>query len=283
MAVVTIGIRCDQGESSAPERNLIAGVKILTELTSPKKPSGIAADSSWPFIGPLLALLAIPALVGWLIPESETVANGQGTPSAFDWRAFLTALVQVSVVGSILWKFRRHYLAIFPWRFSPWSLLWGLAGVVLWVALCEPQWESRILGLIGLGGLLPERPAVNPFDSFSSQAIAWFLLLRFAVLALIVPLAEELFIRGWLVRYLEAQENWDVQSLASVGWTAQLGVIAYAVLTHPQEAIAAVVWFGMVNWWMKRTGNIWDCVLVHAVTNGLLGVWILYSGQWRLW
>jgi membrane protease YdiL (CAAX protease family) len=62
-----------------------------------------------------------------------------------------------------------------------------------------------------------------------------------------------------------------------------LGVLAYAVLTHPQEAIAAIVWFSLVNWWMKRTGNLWDCVLVHAVTNGLLGAWILYSGQWRLW
>ena len=255
----------------------------MSESTNQNSRTGLPADSTWPFLGPLVALLAVPAVVGWFFSEPSEIADGQTPVGPFDWRAFLSAFAQVIVVGILLWRYRQHYLGIFPLKFSPWSFVWGVIGVVLWVVLCEPQWESQLLSLLGIGGLLPERPAVNPFDSFSPQTVGWFLLLRFMVLAVIVPIAEELFVRGWLVRFLEAQENWDVQSLASVGWKAQLGVLAYAVLTHPQEAIAAIVWFSLVNWWMKRTGNLWDCVLVHAVTNGLLGAWILYSGQWRLW
>lgn len=239
-----------------------------------------------PFVLPFVALLAVPAIVSWLVPEAASQAVGSAQPaisSTFDWRAFLSALAQVLVVGGILWWHRRVYLAVFPWRFSLWSLVLGLLGVVLWVGLCSLGLESQLLQTVGLQGMLPQRPGVNPFESFSTSSVSWFLFVRFSVLMLVVPLAEELFVRGWLVRYLQAQENWDIQPLGTVGWAAQLGVIAYAVMTHPQEAVAAIAWFGMVNWWMKRTGNFWDCVLVHAVTNGLLGAWILYSGDWRLW
>ena len=243
-------------------------------------------DSTLPFVLPFVALLAIPALVGWLVsqavPQAGEPANST-VSSAFDWQAFLSALAQVLVVGAILWWHRRVYLAVFPWRFSPWSVVLGLLGVILWIGLCSLGIETRLLQTVGLQGLLPQRPGVNPFESFAPAAVGWFLFVRFTVLMLVVPLAEELFVRGWLVRYLQAQENWDIQPLATVGWGAMSGVLAYAVLTHPQEAVAAIAWFGLVNWWMKRTGNLWDCVLVHAVTNGLLGAWILYTGDWRLW
>ena len=245
-----------------------------------------AGGSPLPFVLPFVALLATPALIGWLVPELTPQGSNTGNSTAapaFDWQAFLTALAQVFIVGGILWWYRRVYLAVFPWRFSPWSIVLGLLGVILWVGLCSLGLESRLLQTVGLKGMLPQRPGVNPFESFTPASVGWFLFVRFTVLMLVVPLAEELLVRGWLVRYLQAQENWDIQPLATVGWAAQLGVIAYAVLTHPQEAVAAIAWFGMVNWWMKRTGNFWDCVLVHAVTNGLLGVWILYTGDWRLW
>lgn len=245
-----------------------------------------AVDNPLPFVLPFVALLGGPVLAGWLAPDAAPPSGGAGDAAAivaFDWQAFLSAGSQVLLVGGILWWFRNVYLAVFPWRFSLWSLALGVFGVVLWVWLCGLNLESRFLQSVGLQGMLPQRPGVNPFERFAPQAVGWFLVVRFSVLMLIVPLAEELFVRGWLVRYLQAQENWDIQPLATVGWAAQLGVLGYAVLTHPQEAVAAIAWFGMVNWWMKRTGNFWDCVLVHAVTNGLLGGWILYSGEWRLW
>jgi hypothetical protein len=51
---------------------------------------------------------------------------------------------------------------------------------------------------------------------------------------------------------------------------------------HPQEALAAVVWFGAVAWLMIRTKNVWDCVVAHAITNLLLGVYVVVSGEWWL-
>jgi membrane protease YdiL (CAAX protease family) len=32
-----------------------------------------------------------------------------------------------------------------------------------------------------------------------------------------------------------------------------------------------------------RTNNLWPAVIAHAVTNFLLGLWVLYTGQWQFW
>jgi CAAX prenyl protease-like protein len=35
------------------------------------------------------------------------------------------------------------------------------------------------------------------------------------------------------------------------------------------------------NWWMVRTKNLADCILMHAVTNGILSVYVVLSGRWE--
>ena len=62
-----------------------------------------------------------------------------------------------------------------------------------------------------------------------------------------------------------------------------LGVAAYALMTHTSEPLAAVVWFSMVTWLYVRTKSIWDCVVAHAVTNLLLGIYVIWTGSWYLW
>ena len=37
------------------------------------------------------------------------------------------------------------------------------------------------------------------------------------------------------------------------------------------------------NWWIIRTRNLWDCILAHAVTNGVLAVYVIVAGQWQYW
>jgi hypothetical protein len=47
--------------------------------------------------------------------------------------------------------------------------------------------------------------------------------------------------------------------------------------------IAALVWFSLVSFLMVRTGKFWNCVLAHAITNGLLGIYVITFHQWQLW
>ncbi|MEQ1903390.1 MAG: CPBP family glutamic-type intramembrane protease, partial [Pirellulaceae bacterium] len=110
-----------------------------------------------------------------------------------------------------------------------------------------------------------------------------FLVFRFFILAIAVPIAEEWLLRGFLARYVDGGDRWFDIKLSTISLSAMAVLIAFSVLSHPHEAMAAVVWFSLINWLMKRTGNLWDCVAAHAVTNLLLGVFILSTDQWRLW
>jgi membrane protease YdiL (CAAX protease family) len=58
---------------------------------------------------------------------------------------------------------------------------------------------------------------------------------------------------------------------------------AFPMLSHLGEIFAAAVWFSLVTWLMIRTRNIWDCVAAHAVTNLLLGIYVVTQEQWQLW
>jgi hypothetical protein len=54
------------------------------------------------------------------------------------------------------------------------------------------------------------------------------------------------------------------------------------VLVHPLWLAAALA--GLAYAWLYiRSGKLWSCVIAHAVTNGALGIWVVYSGQWQFW
>ena len=43
--------------------------------------------------------------------------------------------------------------------------------------------------------------------------------------------------------------------------------------------LAAIIY----NGWTVRTGRLADCIVAHAVTNGLLAAYVPYAGQWQYW
>ena len=61
-----------------------------------------------------------------------------------------------------------------------------------------------------LGGLSPGRSAFNPFEELADNQtfLYQFLALRLFGMIIIVPLIEEFFIRGFLMRYVD-DPDWD--------------------------------------------------------------------------
>ncbi len=191
----------------------------------------------------------------------------------------------------------------FSWRVSGLSIVVGVVGVVLWIVLCHLRLEVKIVGPIDrfLGGLSPwsgeetpsiglmailgtgGRSAFNPLEQLAGTPL-WayvFLAIRFTGLVLIVPVIEEFFLRGFLMRYV-VHANWWQVPFGQVNRTAVILGTAIPMLMHPGELLAALVWFSMVTWLMVRTRNIWDCVVAHVVTNLLLGIYVVTTGNWQL-
>ena len=196
--------------------------------------------------------------------------------------------LQILLAVCLVVYFRKVYLDAFPFKISLWSFVVGAIGVVLWVVLAELGIARSIAERVGLaeGGA---RPSFNPNTINDSLARGLFLVTRFAVLVGVVPIVEELFLRGWVVKWIEepnfgmTTEPMEPVSLKTLGTAALFSASVYGVLTHPLEAIAAFVWFGLITLLARRTGSVWDCIVAHAVTNGLLGVYVLWWKQWHLW
>jgi CAAX prenyl protease-like protein len=256
----------------------------MSDSFDPDSSSPIAGidDSTYQtlaFILPLIVFLVI----GSFYPDfsNSTGTTGAASPEAKNYLAMVGVQIVVAV-GLLTW-FHKIHLRHFPLKFSWLSVVVGVVGIVIWLVLCEIQLEKKFLALIGLEDWFPDRPSFNPFAEFSDNGFrAIFLGLRFTLLAAIVPIVEELFIRGWLVRWIE-DPDWQPIRLTQLSFKALAAASVYGVLTHPGEALAAIAWFGLVSWLMHRTGNLWDCVIAHAVTNLLLGIYVIYANAWHLW
>lgn len=236
-----------------------------------------------PTVAFLMPLLVFLVIVQWYPSFADAQQFDAGEVS-FDTKLYMVMLVsQIVIATGLLVGFRKIYLRHFPLKFSLWSIVVGVVGVVAWVGICHLEIERQVMQGIGFGGVGATRPSFNPFQHLPT--VSWqvaFLVPRFVLLAMIVPMVEEIFLRGWVVRFMH-DPDWEPVSLTDLSWAAILAPTVYGVATHPGEAVAAIVWFSLVTWLMLKTGNLWDCVVAHAVTNLLLGVYVIWFSQWQLW
>ena len=240
-------------------------------------PSTRRSDNPLPFILPFILFMVIASRYPDFAGSYDENIVPQVTVET--WQYIIMIGVQVLVAAGLLGYFRKTYLQHFPFRVSPLSIGVGIVGIVLWIALCELGLELKLFVMLGFD---VSRPAFNPF-TIPDQSVRWlFFISRFSLLAIVVPIVEELFVRGWFARWFH-DPSWENIKLTGLPMKTLLAVSLYGVLTHPGEAIAAFVWFGLVSWLMNRTGNLWDCVVAHAVTNFLLGIYVVWFSQWQLW
>jgi uncharacterized protein len=97
----------------------------------------------------------------------------------------------------------------------------------------------------------------------------------------VVPVIEEFFLRGFLMRLVVENDWWKVP-FGKVTVVAVMVGTAVPMMMHPGELLAAAVWFSMITCLMVKTRNIWDCVVAHSLTNLVLGIYVVTTGTWRL-
>lgn len=239
------------------------------------QPQSDNEPAAWPYIAPFVVFMIIAMRSPNIGPNAVDDVGIQNY--------FYLIITQVFVALALVVYCLPTYLRQFPFRIDLWGFVVGVAGIIVWVGLCDLGLEAKALTAIGLESWIPERVGFNPFKQMTDPNQRWwFLLFRFTLLAAMVPILEELFLRGWLVRWWEDHDWYNVK-LSAVGISGVLVVAGYAVLTHPGEAVAAIVWFTMVTILMIKTGKFWNCVVAHAVTNLLLGLYVVYNEQWHFW
>lgn len=176
----------------------------------------------------------------------------------------------VALALAVLW---RHYSELksygLPLKHLLLSLIVGVVVLVLWVKL-DAGW--MLMGELGEG--------YDPTDP--AGEIDWLLVaFRIAGAALVVPIMEELFWRSFLQRWVQ-QPNFMTLDPAQIGLKALLIASALFAVEHLQWLAGLVA--GLAYGWLYiRTRNLWAPIIAHAVTNGLLGAYVVATGRWSFW
>ena len=188
-------------------------------------------------------------------------------PSALLW-LYPAKIAAVALLLALFW---RQYHELRPLRLSATQALTALAtGVVvlvLWVSL-NADW--MIIG------------SPSGFDPHRQGRVDWLLVaIRIFGAALVVPLMEELFWRSFLMRWIVAPDFESVEP-------SQLGLKSFIVTVvlfgfEHNLWLAGVVAGAAYSLLYMRHRSLWSPILAHAVTNGLLGIWVVRTGNWSYW
>lgn len=212
------------------------------------------------YIAPFFAFVALMMLGNWLGLAPGLAYPLRTAGAAITWFVLSRRLVSLRPARPLA------------------SAALGVAVFAIWIGpeLLQPGYRSHWLFQNVLTGALPSGPPVNLRND------AGFLAVRVFGSTVVVPVVEELFWRGWLMRWLVKKHVWEVP-LGTYAWRAfWLSAVLFAAEHGPywDVGLAAGVAY---NWWMVRTKSLADCMLAHAVTNGCLAYFVLQTRAWWYW
>lgn len=193
-------------------------------------------------------------------------------PIANPWRE----LVRDTVLAAAIVVFSRRLL---PTTAPHWigSVALGLAVCAMWIApdALIPGWRAHWLFQNAVTGRVTT--SIPP-----GELTPLMLALRASRAALLVPVIEELFWRGWLPRWLQSARFERIP----LGQYTRLAFWATAVLFAAEHGPYWEVGLAcgiIYNWWMRRTRSLGDLMLTHGVTNLALSAYVISSRSWGYW
>jgi uncharacterized protein len=226
-------------------------------------PTQLGEYPAWPWVLPFALYMAFLALEGFV---GKSLSNAV----SFDARLIYPCKVAcVALLLAFLWR-RYGELAKFSLRLHDvlWSAVVGIGVFMLWINLN--------FGWMSLGHVAGYDPRNLSGD------IVWLLALpRLLGAALVVPVMEELFWRSFVLRWVAHPKFVDV-SPAQVGLRALLISSVLFGSAHTLWLAGIVAGLAYGGLYMKSR-NLWAPILAHATTNGLLGLWVIHTGQWDFW
>jgi len=200
-----------------------------------------------------------------------------------------------------------QWKSLYPLSYVLKTLVVPVALVVLWPKYTKLRWNHWWLGVIvgviglvqwvGMEKLLMSQPwlswtrmtrnvadeAFNPFEQLSSPPVLWsFILIRWAGASLVVPFMEELFWRDFLWRNIASPNDFKLMPVGEYDRSAFWLVPLFFAMVHVQW-LTAIVWGLLIAVLLVRTRSLGACIIAHAVTNFLLGAYVLYTREWFFW
>ncbi len=233
---------------------------------------------------------AIPRIAPFAAFLLLTFAQGWFGESSHYWFYLAKTLVGAWLV----WEMR-PFVAEMQWAISWEGIVVGVCVCVMWIGIDEfyPHTNEIVqnyiypfLRKIGLSFLCSESKLEqlwNPNEQFDrgSALVPLFIAVRILGSTFVVPPLEEVFYRSFLyrhivrVRFLEVPLN-RFHPLAFVMTSAIFG------FEHSQWLAGILCGFAFQGL-VIRKNRLGDAITAHAITNFLLGVWVIWKNAWQFW
>jgi membrane protease YdiL (CAAX protease family) len=206
----------------------------------------------WLLGGLLLAIIVPPLVVAPFDPKLEGDGALLAAQAIFDG---LLGFVALGVASD--WKFRPlarplRLLGLRPFRPS-----------AIWIMLATLVAYYIAAGLFASLVLKPDQEDIGGDLGVGNPSIV-IAVLAVLMIALLAPVAEELFFRGFVFAGLRTR--WSL-------WPAAITSGLIFGLVHAPTGITTVVPLAALGvalcWLYDRTGSLWPCVIAHMINNGL--------------
>jgi len=200
-----------------------------------------------------------------LLPQLALIAVSLATllfTATFDW----LYPVRVIVVGAILLHFRSSLqLGIFRPGLVAMSI--GLIIFLMWIAIVPASEEKSLAFSTAL------------FSAPWAGAACW-IVFRIIGAVIIVPYAEELAFRGFLLAYCEQALSSFSSPVRLAGATLITSVAFGALHSSLLAGTLAGVGFAVAKYYR---GQLSDAITAHVTANLLLSAYVLAGGDWSYW
>jgi CAAX prenyl protease-like protein len=157
------------------------------------------------------------------------------------------------------------------------------------------SWEALVVGVgifgvwVGFDGHYPRLSNLddagwNPNKEFGQgSAAAWsYIALRILGSSIVVPPLEEVFYRSFLYRYFVNLKFLTMPLNQYHALSFFVTSILFG-LVHPDRWLAGIVCGLAYQWLVLRKNRLGDAMTAHAITNFLLGIWVVWRGAWNFW
>ena len=183
-------------------------------------------------------------------------------------------LAKMLVGAWCIWEVRNVATEV-RWTFSWEAVVAGILVFAVWVGLDPyyPKFEFLVKASLPW----------NPFKEFGQNSgIAWlFVGVRIFGSALIVPPIEEAFYRSFLYRYF-VRTQFTALPMSHLHWLSLTVTSLIFGFSHYQW-LAGILCGLAYQFLVIRKNRLGDAMTAHAITNFLLGLWVVWKGAWQFW
>lgn len=214
------------------------------------------------FSNPIYARV-VPFAIFWGL----TYLQGKLGPASAYWFYFLKTLVGAWLIFEM-----RPHVAEMRWAISWEAIVVGIAIFAIWVGI-DPYYPKFFKG--GSTG--------NPATVFgpNSALPMFFNIVHIMGMTIVVPPIEEAFYRSFMYRYVVSQNFLAVpfNRFIPLSFVVTIGLFG---ISH-NEWLAAIICGAAYQWLVIRKNRLGDAMSAHALTNLLLGIYIVWRGAWHFW